>query len=242
MPATWNGTLSTVRCKLDGLDWPVALRVHPRARRMTLRLDAERRELKLTVPRGASRRAALRWAEGQREWVAGQLAGLPPAEPFAPGMALPFDGATLTVTWCSQWIRKPVADGGELRCGGPLDGLGRRIERHLRSEALRILSAETAAAAARAGVAVRAVGVGDAATRWGSCTADGRIRYNWRLVMAPGEIRRWVVAHEVAHRRHMDHGPAFRALEALLYDGDPAAARSVLRAIGPRLKRVGRRG
>jgi predicted metal-dependent hydrolase len=52
-------------------------------------------------------------------------------------------------------------------------------------------------------------------------------------------LLRWLAAHEVAHRRHMNHGPEFRALEALLYGGDVAAARAELRALGPRLKRVG---
>ena len=67
------------------------------------------------------------------------------------------------------------------------------------------------------------------ASRWGSCSASGAIRYNWRLILAPPHLLRWVVAHEVAHRRHMNHGPAFQALEAELYGGDVAAARAELR-------------
>ena len=104
-----------------------------------------------------------------------------------------------------------------------------------------MLSAETAAAARKAGVSVRRVSIGDAGTRWGSCSESGSIRYNWRLVLAPPEVRRWVVAHEVAHRLHMNHGPEFKALEAQLFAGDVRAARLLLRRLGPRLKRVGRR-
>ena len=183
MPAIWNGTLSTVRCDVDGLDWPVALTVHPRARRLKLRLDPERRELRLTVPPRASRRAALRWVQGQREWVASQLANLPRDEPFAPGESFPFEGRPVRIDWQRQLPRSPRLAEGILHCGGPLDGLARRVERFLRAEALAILSHETAAAAGRAGVAVRSVAIGDA-----------------------------------------------------------AAARSVLRRIGPRLKRIGRLG
>ena len=102
------------------------------------------------------------------------------------------------------------------------------------------LSEATADAARRAGVTVRSVSVGDAASRWGSCSASGAIRYSWRIILAPPHLLRWLVAHEVAHRRHMNHGPEFRALEAELYGGDVAAARAELRALGPRLKRVGR--
>ena len=75
---------------------------------------------------------------------------------------------------------------------------------------------------------------------WGSCSASGSIRYNWRIILAPPQLLRWLVAHEVAHRRHMNHGPLFRALEASLYGGNVAVARAELRSLGPRLKRVGR--
>jgi predicted metal-dependent hydrolase len=127
-----------------------------------------------------------------------------------------------------------------LSCGGPKAAFAARVERYLRTQARIRLSAEVADAAVRAGVSIRSVAVGDASSRWGSCSASGAIRFNWRLILAPPHLLRWVVAHEVAHRRHMDHGPAFRALEAELYGRDIKAARAELRALGPRLKRVGR--
>ncbi|HEV2044727.1 MAG TPA: YgjP-like metallopeptidase domain-containing protein, partial [Sphingomicrobium sp.] len=128
----------------------------------------------------------------------------------------------------------------QLVCGGPRDGFSRRIEAWLKRLARDLLSLDTAEVAQRAGVSVRSVSIGDASSRWGSCSASGAIRYNWRLVLAAPEVRRWVVAHEVAHRVHMNHGAAFKALEAELFDGDVNAARSALRLVGPRLKRVGR--
>ena len=63
----------------------------------------------------------------------------------------------------------------------------------------------------------------------------------WRLVLAPPDVRRWVVAHEVAHRVHMNHGPAFKALESELFEGDADGARLLLRRVGPGLRRIGRR-
>jgi len=125
-------------------------------------------------------------------------------------------------------------------CGGPGEAFGQRIERWLRARARDALSADTAECARRAGVTVRSVSIGDAGTRWGSCSSSGSIRYNWRLVLAPLDVRRWVVAHEVAHRVHMNHGPKFKALESALFDGDADAARLLLRRIGPGLKRIGR--
>jgi predicted metal-dependent hydrolase len=53
-------------------------------------------------------------------------------------------------------------------------------------------------------------------------------------------VLRFVVAHEVAHRLHMDHSPAFKAAEERLFGGPVAAARSELRRLGPSLRAVGR--
>ncbi len=220
--------------------WPLVVAVDRRARRLKLRLDTRRRRLVLTCPPRTSRRAALKWAADQRDWASGEIARIPAGEPFAPGAVIPFCGGELTLAWDPAAPRNAILFNGTLTCGGPRENFESRIHRSVRSIALKLLSDDTAEFAERAGVTVTAVTVGDADTRWGSCSASGAIRYNWRLVLAPPQVRRWVVAHEVAHRRHMNHGPAFKALEAQLFEGDVAAARSELRRIAPRLKGIGR--
>jgi predicted metal-dependent hydrolase len=242
MQATWNGILSTVRFDHPELPWPVALVVHPRARRLRLRLDPERGELRLTCPPRANKRSALAWAVTQRTWVEKQIDALPPPERFTPGQSIPFDGSEVALNWIENAPRTVHFDGAAITTGGPREAFESRIERWLRRQARDILSKETAVAAARASVNVSYVSVGDAGTRWGSCSASGAIRYNWRLVMAPAPVRRWVVAHEVAHRLHMDHSPAFHAAEQRIYEGDCRAARLELRRLGARLKRIGRLG
>ena len=225
---------------LAGLPWPVEVRPHPGARHLRLALDEARGLLRLTVPRRVSRRAALLWAQGQAEWVEAQLARIEPGEPFAPGATIPFDGASLLLHWEAAAPRAPALCNSTLTVGGPRDRFSERTARWLRDEARRRLTEETRAIVAAGNIADGPVAVGDAATRWGSCSASGAIRYNWRLLLAPPHVRRFVVAHEVAHRVHLNHGPGFHALEARLYGGDVSAARSELRRLGPRLKRVGR--
>ena len=246
---SWNGTLSTVPSErsaaaaaLDhpGLPWPIAIRHHPQARRLRLRLDPDKRQLLLTCPPRSSRKAAIDWAVGQRPWVESELAKLPPSNPFEPGEVIPFEGQERRLEWMPNSARTVRVEGEGLVCGGLREGFSRRIEAWLKRRARDLLSADTAEVARRAGVKVRSVSIGDASSRWGSCSASGSIRYNWRLVLAPPEVRRWVVAHEVAHRLHMNHGAAFKLVEAALFEGDVDAARSALRLVGPRLKRVGR--
>lgn len=231
---------SDVALDHPGLPWPIAIRHHPQARRLRLRLDPDNRRLLLTCPPRSNRKAAIDWAVRQRPWVDSELAKLPPGNPFAPGEIIPLEGEETLLVWDEQQPRTIRHEWCQLIGGGPREGFGRRVEAWLRRRARDLLSAETAEFALRAGVTIRSVGIGDASSRWGSCSTAGAIRYNWRLVLAPPHVRRWVVAHEVAHRVHMNHGAEFKSLEAELTDGDVDAARSALRLIGPRLKRVGR--
>ncbi len=157
-----------------------------------------------------------------------------------PGARFPFAGRKIEVVHAPAAPRTPRLDGEQLVCGGPREGLERRIERWLRAEALRVLSAETAEYAERAGVGVTSVSVGDPRGRWGSCASSGAIRYSWRLILAPDHVRRATVAHEVAHRIHMNHSPAFHRLVETLFEADPTPARAWLRRNGAALHWVGR--
>ncbi|WP_240309427.1 MULTISPECIES: M48 family metallopeptidase [Sphingomonas] len=231
--------MSTAIFDHPDLPLPIALVRHHAARRLRLRVDHERRQLKLTMPRRGSAKAALRWAGEQRAWVERQLAAAPGDAPFADGATFPLEGRPVTIRAVGG-RRSVTLVGDELHVGGPPEALARAVLRWLHARARDTLSAETSAAAAAAGVGVSSVAVGDAATRWGSCTASGAIRYSWRLILAPPECRRFVVAHEVAHRLHMDHSLSFRRAEERLFGGPVAPARALLREVGPALRLVGR--
>jgi hypothetical protein len=128
----------------------------------------------------------------------------------------------------------------DLRCGGPEAAVPGRVEAFLKRRARNTMSRDIADYAAAAAVIPRSVTIGDAATRWGSCSSQGHIRMSWRLIFAPPQIRRYVAAHEVAHLVHLNHGPEFKALEARLFGPGLSQAKATLRRIGPRLRRVGR--
>ena len=132
-----------------------------------------------------------------------------------PGATILVAGQDCLLVWNEGASRVTTLAGQSISCGGPLASFPGRIERFLKQLALQTLSAETAEYAELAGASVRSVSVGDPDTRWGSCSADGRIRYSWRLILAPSQARRFVVAHEVAHLRHMNHGKRFWALATL---------------------------
>lgn len=68
--------------------------------------------------------------------------------------------------------------------------------------------------AARMGIDYRGVRVKDQRTLWGSCSREGNLNFNWRVVLAPPEVLDYLVIHELAHRKEMNHSRAFWALVA----------------------------
>ncbi|MBX3593648.1 MAG: M48 family metallopeptidase [Sphingomonas sp.] len=207
---------------------------------MKLSVDHVTGRVRLTLPPRAPVGPAMEWARQQGDWIARALAGRVEAQPFEPGARILFMGEEVALGWDSGFPRTPVLDDGQLIAGGPREGFERRIERWLRRQALITLSAETAEYASRAGVGVARVAIGDPKGRWGSCASSGVIRYSWRLILAPPAVRRATVAHEVAHRVHMNHGPAFHTLVRTLFDRDPSRERAWLRANAMRLHSFGR--
>lgn len=242
MPASSNTIWSSVSSE-PSFAAGAALRIRqsPRARAMRLQVDPRTGEVLLTVPRRVSLRKALAWAEGHRAWVEKQLAEVPARIAIEPGTAIPLYGVPHRLDWSPERSRLIKVEEGRLLVGGPLDTLEPRLLRWLKAHARDVLGRETREYAAKAGVSVSRVGIGDPVSRWGSCSESGAIRYSWRLILAPDHVRRATVAHEVAHRIHMNHGRAFHQLVRTLFEADPAPARSWLKREGVLLHRFGRR-
>ena len=217
---------------------PVLWRRSGRARRVSLRIDTRAAAVVVTLPPRAARTAGLRLLTDHSHWVASKLAGLPPALVFQDGACIPVGGVPHRI--CHQAAARGGAwfEGGEIHVAGQPAFLSRRVTDLLRTEAGRRLGALTAQVAVQAAVRPSRVAIRDTRSRWGSCAPDGTVMFNWRLVMAPPEIQHYVVAHEVAHLRHMNHGPQFWQLVEALH---PAMAARIawLKRHGAMLMRAG---
>lgn len=124
---------------------------------------------------------------------------------------------------------------GKLRVGGDCLLIGRRIERALKAQAKTRAAMQMVYCADILGVSVPSLSLVDTKTRWGSCSSRGAIRLNWRLVMAPTMVFDYVVAHEMAHLREMNHSKAFWA-EVLRCDPKWEEHRKWLKSEGSRLQ------
>jgi predicted metal-dependent hydrolase len=222
---------------VDGVAMPVLVRRSARARAYRLTLDGARGALRLSLPARANLGKALVWAQDHEGWVRAQLAKQPAVTMLADGATFPLEGREVTIHWVEGATRTIRLDGDRLTLGGAAESAGVRAQRWLVARARAVLEAESHAIAAHHGLTVASVGVGDPRSRWGSCTAGGAIRYSWRLILAPPEVRRATVAHELAHLLHMDHSPAFHAAHRRILGADPRPARAWLRAHGAGLHR-----
>jgi predicted metal-dependent hydrolase len=149
-------------------------------------------------------------------WVAARLAALPDAVRFEVGASVTIDGERHPILHVPGGRGGAWLEGGALHVSGDPAFMSRRVHDFLRTEARRRFGAQAVAKAQQAGVTARRVTVKDTRTRWGSCSAEGVLMFCWRLVMAPPFVQDYVVAHEVAHLRHMDHSARFWAqVEAL---------------------------
>jgi predicted metal-dependent hydrolase len=106
--------------------------------------------------------------------------------------------------------------------------LKERVRLWFEAEAKRLFGERLDLYAPRLGVTYKAFALSSAGTRWGSCTIGGNIRLNWRLIHYPLALIDYVVAHELAHLREMNHSPQFWATVESVYP-DYDGARLALR-------------
>lgn len=216
----------------------LTIRRHPRSRHLRLRVDAASRTVTVTMPSYARTGEAVRFAEAQRDWIAQALDKAGETLVPTPGAAIPLRGTPHRIVWQDGASRTVHIGDGEIRLGGPQAMVPQRIVRWCKAELRRLAQADLDDYLARAGEKPVKLALSGAGRRWGSCSSSGTIRINWRLIFAPDAVRRSVVAHEVAHLRHMDHSAQFYGWLDTLFEGDRKAADRWLKQHGRSLYMV----
>lgn len=192
----------------------VALRRSERARRYTLRVSGSTGEVSLTMPTRASLAAALAFAEAHGGWIAARLEKIPRRIPFAPGENLPLRGVAHRIVHrqAPRGITTPATDGHGLpilAIYGDAAHVARRVRDFLMQQARKDIEAATIKYTNKLGLPARKISLKDTTSRWGSCSAAGRLNFSFRLIMAPPFVLDYLVAHEVAHLKEMNHSSRF---------------------------------
>jgi predicted metal-dependent hydrolase len=218
---------------------PVTFVRSTRARRASLRVDVARRRILLTAPLRMSRATAVGFAETQAGWIAARLKRLPDRRPFADGAEVPLFGEPHRVRHRGDRRGTVWLEEGEIHVAGRPEHLPRRLRDWLTAQLRARLIPLVHAKAERAGRPFKRISLRDSRSRWGSCGPDGGLSFSWRLVFAPPEVLDYLVAHEVAHLVHLNHGPRFWALTKALCDGPMDPPQAWLRAHGETLLQYG---
>jgi predicted metal-dependent hydrolase len=207
-----------------------------RARRIAVRIAVGGR-VELVVPRGVSERRAWAFYESRAEWVRAHLAQrriAPPAQEFPPRhLHLPLLDETWRIFRAGGSGRPRIEEAGSvlvLRGTGEPEAFRHCLLHWLKNRAFTALAPRLAAAAERHGFRYQRLRVGNQRSRWGSCSTQGLISLNLALLFQPERVVHYLLCHELAHTRHMDHSarfwacvaqcvPRWRALDRALSNG-----------------------
>ena len=199
--------------KIDGKSIEVILRTNPRARRFIVKVDPSTGEVSVVAPSPRSFERALDFARKEKDWIAGRLADIPEPVQLDLGSSVMFKGVEYAIrsgegrgvpVWMDRDAFRPT-----IRVGGRPEHASRRLLDWLKREARKKIDERVRDYAAQLSVRPKRVTIRDTSSRWGSCSSARSLSFSWRLVLAPPDVLDYVVAHEVAHLRELNHRPRF---------------------------------
>jgi len=196
----------------SGEEIPIIINTRRGLRNITLRpkIDGEHR-IEISKPWLATEASALRFVEQKRRWLERIFERSPTKQKLKDGDIFEFLGRRILISNTpSLRITKlePRDDGTWILFVG---GEGRLLENRIRIfvknellKEIKKLIRQTPREFWPSRISLR-----DTTSRWGSCSSTGTISFSWRLAFAPFDVMRYVVMHELSHRKHMDHSPEF---------------------------------
>ena len=200
-------------------------RISPRARRLRFEVRPGN-GLEVTTPPGVSVARIEDVMREKTKWITTMLMryAQPPdsivAEPLQSGSILPFSGGYLRLV-----VRELTAgsrastrmEEGELRLSVPSrapEALRGILEAWYRRQGKQVFAERVAHWNAQTGFKYGRIAIRDQKSRWGSCSRQGNLNFNWRLLLAPLDVLDYIVIHELAHLREGNHSARFWALVA----------------------------
>jgi predicted metal-dependent hydrolase len=198
------------------IEYPI--RRSDRARRARINVSAD--GVEVVVPRRMALRQVVPFVEEKRPWIERTLRRIREAEEAAAvrlvdGGSVPYLGRSLELSVRVEpaRVRSFVSMKGDVLevfvGSASVSAVRDALEAWYRRRARLEVAPRLDLACARAGVSYTRLSIRAQRTRWASCSSQGAMSFNWRLLLAPPEILDYVVEHEVAHLSVLDHSPRF---------------------------------
>lgn len=191
---------------------PIIITTRRGVRNITLRPKTRPvREIHISKPWLTPTSAALRFLEQKRNWCERVFNNAPQKVQLKPGDELEFLGYRVLLKHDEKRRANDFVENGDgtavLIVGGGIDMFERRVRDFIKNQFL--ISVKQMIHSVPCDFWPKRIAIRDTTSRWGSCSTSGTMSFSWRLAFAPLDVMRYVVMHELAHQKYMDHSPAF---------------------------------
>lgn len=224
--------------QLGGKDVAYTLVRSSRAKRISIKIG-ERSGLEVIMPLRASLSHVPRFIHEKENWILNHLQEIEKKEANKPQLT---DGARITILGITKTLRlyptrKPKPHVKEARAlkydqdvayydapeiliyANNLKDAKAALEKHLRKKAKEHFQHRTTQLAEEMGLTFNRISIKGQKSRWGSCSREKNLNFNWRLVFVPLEVSDSIIYHELSHTKHLNHGKRFyQLLEAYCPD------------------------
>jgi len=195
-------------------------------RRRSLSIEVDANQVVVRAPHSAAKSYVHQFVVSRGDWVRAKLEQQSqrqsevPVRNYAEGGVFSWLGHDYRLYVCRGKTTRIAIEGQHLCVTlAPRAQLKTQLLQWYRQQAEQMLWDKSHHYAEQLGVSITGVNFRLTKTKWGHCTRSGQIQYNWHIVLAPEAVVNYLVAHEVSHRRHMHHGPAFWRTVAKLCPG-----------------------
>lgn len=202
----------------NGETVPVIIETRRGARNVTLRPKVTPQfEIHISKPYMTSTAFVMKFIESKRKWIEKIFANAPKKEHLKSGTIIEFLGRDVEIIHDPQMRGNKYKDSDKtkLYIGGGADMFERRVRDFVRNEFME--TAKEIIHTTPREFWPRRISLRDTTSRWGSCSSNRNISLSWRLAFAPYDVMRYVIMHELAHQKHMDHSREFWATVSQLY-------------------------
>ncbi len=190
-------------------------KVHPRSRSIRLRIESNG-EIVVTSPKLTPRFMIERFIKSQSAWIESNRRKILLKQNFGlPENQILIFGKVYEKVFSKAVSSLVKVDNTKLQIeANDRKKAQRAIDRYLKQTAERYIRPRTVQLAKKMDINFSRITLREQKTRWGSCSSQGNLNFNWRLVHCPPEVIDYVIIHELAHRKEMNHSQRFWRLVA----------------------------
>ncbi|MBR6664056.1 MAG: M48 family metallopeptidase [Alphaproteobacteria bacterium] len=198
-------------------DFPITVRRSSRSRKMTLRVSPDYKGFVLTLPLRSSLKSAQTFVSQSNEWLLANSRFLCASKQFTDGCRFTFLGEEVVLCHNPEAKRGVWQEGDVIYVSGSQEFFARRVKDFLHKKFLHHVKEKVALYSKAINKKVSKVTVRNNTSRWGSCSCNASVSFNFYLGYAPESIIDYVVVHELCHLLEMNHSLRFWREVAKLY-------------------------